>query len=795
MAERPTPLAIAVCALVALNADPSSPLNHMEHDELWEKRLISFLQDGILGNASKPANLSCFARQLEQAAGLPTAALLQTCLKRVSASVDAVVDLFSSFQGAVGDGTIDGSSAQGVFVRMTCLGFDRLSFEGVTRLWESLRNQVQEMTSAPALVEEEKPTEEDDDDDNMNMDELWPLSPLQMETILRQQCEQLEETDHSYEETEQQVRRIMACDPELPAAHFLRFLNCLRHGERVGALNAMHQYFDYAMIKARKDATCPQASNTGKVEDVAQYAAILLAALHNSFGDESLSLKATEEAVRVSQESRDPACVAYALGWLYCNEMGMDAQDLLRRCSSRASEGHLRPLVAGANISLARHLLGTDTTSAALAWTSLLDATTDPPPSSTTIALDRPTHTADLASSDQAMELLSRQILVGAGIWEAFGLNALSGLSSLVNINSYLEHLSPHETASVVRNLARVSLYGRLLETFGFDEDNVISSMAETSTTESSSSCRYATALRMLMRLYEMQKQGDTTYSAALVLHEWAVRRDDLNHAEFFTDVLHSYLHARIPNYKAAYVETMLQHVLLLSRQGQWDKAKQLAKSLCDTCQSQGRGLRVQYATLLLQLAMIQLESCPQNFVAALPPLFECLIMCENCAMDSHHATALSILAQVHLRMQNTKQAIALLKATLPSLSQHSHVWFVGEAYLTLAKCQLQQAKKEQSKGSTAKLTRALQSAVVSLEKGAESFRGCEDATRLREVYYLLARTYSSIPDKKAERNEASKRFVQVSRHLEKARHSWKRGSLSDLSYLEQLASRPPVDS
>jgi hypothetical protein len=780
MADRPTPLSIAVCALIALNADPSSALNQLEHDENQEKQLISILHQAILPGVPKRQTVASFAREIQQAASPQTASLFQKCLKRLSVSLDAMVDFFSSLQSAVSDGTIDGASAQGVFVRRTSLGFDTLSFEGITRLWESLKLQVQEMTSTPALVEEEK-TEKDE---ISVVDELWPLSPLQMEAILRQQCTRLEQTNHSFEETECQIRRVMACDPELPAAHFLRFLNCLRHSERVGALDALHQYFDYAMIKARKDAT---THHKKKVHDVAQYASILLAALHHAFGDESLSLKATEEAVRVSQESRDPASVAYALGWLYCNEMKLNAQDLLERCASRASEGHLRPLVAGVNSALARHLLGTETSSATSAWTSLANATTDPPPSSTTNSLDRPTHTADVTSSDEAMELLSRQILVGAGIWQAFGLNALSGLSSLVNMNVHDKHLSPHETALAVRNLARVSLYGSVPEAFQLVEHDF----------STASPCRYATALRLLMNLHESQKQSDTIYSTALVLHEWAVRRGDLEHAEFLTKVLHSYLHPRMPNYKAAYVETMLQHVLLLSRQEQWDKAKELAKKLCATCQEEGCGLRVQHATLLIQLALIQLESSSQNFVGALPPLFECLTMCETCAMDSIHATALSILAQVHLRMENTKQAIAVLKATLPSLHQHSHVWFVGEAYLTLAKCHLQQAKKENAKDAKKKkkLARMLQSAVDSLNKSADSFRECDDAARLREVYYLQAHTYNSLPDMKEQRNEASKRFVKVSRNLEKGRFSWQRGSLSDMSHLEQLASRLPVDS
>lgn len=201
----------------------------------------------------------------------------------------------------------------------------------------------------------------------------------------------------------------------------------------------------------------------------------------------------------------------------------------------------------------------------------------------------------------------------------------------------------------------------------------------------------------------------------------------------------------------------------------------------------------MQHASLLLQLAIIDLDSSPYNFIGALPPLLECLSMCEKHAMDSHHATALSVLAQVQLRMRNTKQAVSLLNAALPSLLQHTHIWFAGEAYLTLGKCQLQRANEAQPKGRTA-VIRILQSTLTNLKQSASVFRECQDAVRLREVYYLQARTYNSIPGKRDKRNEASKWFVNVSRHLEKASHTWPQGFLTDVDYLEELASRSAID-
>jgi hypothetical protein len=145
------------------------------------------------------------------------------------------------------------------------------------------------------------------------------------------------------------------------------------------------------------------------------------------------------------------------------------------------------------------------------------------------------------------------------------------------------------------------------------------------------------------------------------------------------------------------------------------------------------------------------------------------------------------------MRMRNTKQAIALLNAALPSLLQHTHIWFAGEANLTLGKCHLQRAKEAQPKRRVA-VVRTLQSAITSLEMAEYIMRECQDAVRLREIYYLLARTYNSIPGKLDKRNEASRRFVNVSRHLQKASQAWPRGSLTDVNYLEALACRSAFD-
>ena len=67
--------------------------------------------------------------------------------------------------------------------------------------------------------------------------------------------------------------------------------------------------------------TLPLITDTSPIpkirQNVVQYSAIVLAAIYHSFCDDDLANIATEEAVRVAQESGDGACLAYALGWLH----------------------------------------------------------------------------------------------------------------------------------------------------------------------------------------------------------------------------------------------------------------------------------------------------------------------------------------------------------------------------------------------------------------------------------------------------------------------------------------------
>jgi hypothetical protein len=114
-----------------------------------------------------------------------------------------------------------------------------------------------------------------------------------------------------------------------------------------------------------------------------QYAVLNLAGLHLSLGHQDMTLATVGEAVRVAQQNGDHVCVAFALAWLQrllvstgvgacevkaidtsrdaspscCptlqNKQDQQAEEVLLRCTARASEQRLRHLEVTCELSLA----------------------------------------------------------------------------------------------------------------------------------------------------------------------------------------------------------------------------------------------------------------------------------------------------------------------------------------------------------------------------------------------------------------------------------------------------------
>ena len=280
MAERPTPVAIAVCTLIALHSDPSSPIHDGSNAEGIGEHISKVIKHVILnegntnliGNSIRNGIESISLRAfLDLIAGQNnlyhhvSKFLLEDLYQTVS-SIDSIIDLFSVLRATVAKGVIDGDSAHGIYVRKRCLGFDQLGFGSVGRFWEACVDYVECASEWDADLKDQKmdslypcPSDEEKDvaakdSDVCSKSRSWPLAPSQISRTMMQQCRELDQQIDSFnfDEMELQLQDILSENPELTLAHFLRFLNCANHGERVGAHEHFHRYFDYAMIQERK---------------------------------------------------------------------------------------------------------------------------------------------------------------------------------------------------------------------------------------------------------------------------------------------------------------------------------------------------------------------------------------------------------------------------------------------------------------------------------------------------------------------------------------------------------------
>lgn len=734
MAERPSPSSIAICSLIALHSDPSSPLHDLQLSREKRNSLTKFLDDIATADAaSSDTNLAFLLSKARDELGDEITCLLEETLEMAIESVDSLIDLMDSLRVALVDGLVEGVNS--IFLRKVCLGFEELSFESVAQLWANLDYHFRNLDNS-AQIQPEKST-----------DFAWHPSNSQMERLMRKGCVNFElgndlSADLSFENTELKMRKLIRKNPDFCAAYFLRFLNCLQNNERVGAIRALHQYFDQAMVQ------------TMMPKDILQFSAVLLAMTHSSFGGVEMSLMATEEAVRVAQQSkeRDASCVAFALGWLYKNDCSghADRLKLLQRCAARASQGQLRPLVSGANLSLSTHLVSEQTpTFTPLSWITLLRANTIQS-ADNLVNLDLPTHLSQVPN--EGLESMGKQAMVAAVIWTSFNLPALAGLSSVVALE-YNHHLFKGDVFGAIENISLLSSHGFSLQFLSKDSRD-----------SAGRKCVFVRAVSFLIRLQGQlgfgsdNLRGPIFQRALLLLLEWSVNRCDLEDAKAISDALDASIRDGRTNSTQLALDFGIQRCRLLCREKDWQNARTCVKQLLDICST--RNLKTQHARVLFHQAIIELEADPKHFIAALPPLLAALTYCEKHEINSLKALGLSILAKVHLRLQRPKHALAILTSALPFLQQHENPWFQADALLTISKCYIRLMENQTtnaSKNATSAEMRLLQCRIL--------FEDCHDFVRLKEVYYLQAQLYSTM-NRAKERDVSSHCFVAAAKYL-----------------------------
>ncbi|GAX26281.1 hypothetical protein FisN_16Lh112 [Fistulifera solaris] len=607
----------------------------------------------------------------------------QKWLEIAASSIDAFFDLMQTIQQSIQMGTVDAYSANGLLLRSVCEGLEELEFHEQAALFEDFRKEV---------------CDEPHND-------VW-------------------NKEFSTEDS---------------AKHMMRFQQCLREGERVDAVHALHQY----MVQQQS-------------EDILPFCSIVLAAMHHPT-DPALVRQATEEAVRVAQQSQDGSCVAFALGWL-SKVAPSKGTKLMERCVARASEAHLPTLAAGANLSLALQALQSHPPEDA--WSYWIRASSEPP---TEESGDyQPTRLTD--SATDCRHILARQKMVAAAIHDTFGSNDLSRVASLSALQCHREDISDEDAQILVQNLARTTMFG----SGAWKSTNTSQGLLAKDDSQPRP-CIYGKALETIISL---QKAYNITLSArnyvvdvGLIALEWSIMRGELSHAETLLTSLQGQIYAK----NEMTMDLEQQRCLLLARRGRWDEAIRNLKALVSKTEP------TKQAELLLQIAMHTVDSHSRGFSEALKPLEECLTISRQHAMQGLHSSALAVLAKIHFMMGDANQAVTLLRSVMSNLLQSAHVWLQGDAYLTMAQALLKLKKQN--------------AALKALDQSEELFRMCEDTRQLAFVYYLKARTYDT-QEKTQARDIAAEKFIVLSAYIEEGRGV----NVGPNDYLELLSTTDGIE-
>ncbi|KAL3646159.1 anaphase promoting complex subunit 5 [Castilleja foliolosa] len=135
----------------------------------------------------------------------------------------------------------------------------------------------------------------------------------QVQGYLSEQADIIEKHGSSFplNAFESLLKNLQQLAPELHRVHYLRYLNNLYHDDYPGALENLHRYFDYSSTEGFECVPPPPSgcNSFGRYEA----ALLCLGMMHFHLGHPKQALEVLTEAVRVSQQHSDDACLAYTL--------------------------------------------------------------------------------------------------------------------------------------------------------------------------------------------------------------------------------------------------------------------------------------------------------------------------------------------------------------------------------------------------------------------------------------------------------------------------------------------------
>jgi len=454
--------------------------------------------------------------------------------------------------------------------------------------------------------------------------------------------------------------------------------------------------------------------------------------------------------------------------------------------SASASSSIAAGTTVAANLAAAWSDLASSTTSpspfaaAAQSPTPHLAAISSAQPETTatgTTPLDRPT-TMLPVNSRQALndidQIVRLQALVGSSLWDGVGRGDLSSIESKASVlprGGDVNNLDASQLAVAVTKIAMEALEGSANgRGAAVDSASVLTAHQ-----------RCLEELETLRRSYPQMDADVWSDTVAFVLHDWSVRLglDTSTSKMSLPCAIRLHLSSRIPgctrNSDRKFSRDMVEPALLLmeaqtaslSSQKRYEQAMEITQQSIRLASQ--HSLHVHRARNLLRLANIRCDCIPSQPTLVLPPLLECLSVCEQHGIDPIHAAALGTLGKIHLLMGNCRMARSVINAAMPSMIQAAPSDVVAGALLTLVKCDLALAREgdSNSTGGEQRSKKLLHRSMSMLSEAERKARDMSNMLMLLEIHYLRAQICNQLgPNYVPERDFASKQFVRVSKWL-----------------------------
>jgi len=608
----------------------------------------------------------------------------------------------------------------------------------------------------------------------------------------------------------ERIDRLSKRLPLTPQVHFLSYLVCLHHGDYVGALHKLHQYFDHVLVQ-----------QPGNTSSLLPYATLNLAAVHLRFGHIDEALELVREVTASVQRRKDDVCLARTLSLLFrlaehrCDQTYQ--LQLLQQTLARSLSLSLSNLSASTMLDTAKHYLLHPREVSGLATFSLVDniGTNGVMEDSLSVGMSvsRPdavwrliqasmsaaTRTSSGISATESTVLASEALVSSAQMWSIYGDREMSKLSSHLQLDIHRHHnLNSVGHAGEPEKSSSLLISSRLPTKSGCASLCSLAKMA----CESGSEREALVWLLEALREYpQSDAEAQWLRGTRQILFDMALRRGDVDTAEMQAVQLGALSPLNLDLHH--HIDALFRLCLVLVDRSAFTRAHTLMQALIETCEASG--LTIFATALRLTQAEILMRSQAPPFLA-LHPLLNCLQLATQFRMHTIAATAATHLAHIHLSLatldhctnkestsdgnqlrgqkgtssssqrRHAIEAINLIDQWMPHILQHAPAMLQAQAKLELTKATLLLCTTAQpQQGSTSDAHREF---IIdqNLQIWDSSYADIEDIIQIAlklnarqlliEAYYFKARLANAL-GKLVQRNVAAKMFktLQIETH------------------------------